>query len=89
MIVEYLYLVGIFVAGCAAGLLIQWTVHRRLLRLEFRQADLEQQLLRQRGRQAVEERWKKRPPEQEILDFLQKQEAPPERKRFANDPLVE
>ena len=78
------------VAGLGLGLFTQWGFHRRLLKLELQQADLEGELLSEKRKRAINTRWQGTQNDEALLRQLITQGGrSASSKRYANDPIGE
>ena len=79
------YIILAVVVGFLLGIFTQWGLHRRTLRLEMRQADLETEVLSEKRKRAINTRWKGLEQDTEMLKALANRELQ-QPTRYANDP---
>jgi hypothetical protein len=86
MYVFSLIIIASCLVGVCIGALFQWELHRRTLRLEMQQADLEDNLLNEKRKRAIKTRWDAQKPEDNLRAMLS---TPKTAERYANDLMDE
>ncbi len=78
-----LFVAGLAV-GTATGMIFQWGLHRRVLRTEMDVADLQESLLSEKRKRAINTRWQNPTNEQQLMELLQSRKKT---EVFDNDPI--